>query len=421
MAFEAKYADTRVVRALGWRPAVGPTLFALVAIVLLVYDHLNQRVPPLVFWLTLGLIVAIFARTINTLLKQSTVLEWHEESARSDQITGLENREKLEADIEFRIASEAGNHVLVLFELEGLQAYNDRFGFAAGDALLRSFAVNLVSSVTPLGGTTYRSDGGRFAAFAPASSSQLGEMVLAATASLRDDGSGMSLGTTYGEVSIPGEAQDAELALRIAGQRLAAHKQRQHRSARRQAHAVLIAALSARRPDLRDHLRVVAYRAIALGRRLGMDREEIDDVALAAELQDVGLLAVPESMLEKEAIEEVEGAIVRSHTAEGARIVAAAPGLASVARLVRSSAEHFDGSGYPDGLGGESIPLGSRVIATSVAFAAMTERRPHREPVGPGEALAELRRSSGNQFDPRVVEALAEDLAEEAAPATAHV
>ena len=198
-------------------------------------------------------------------------------------------------DIDFTIASEAGNRVLVLFELEGLQAYNDRFGFAAGDTLLRSFAVNLVSSVAPLGGIAYRSDGGRFAVLAPAGSGQLGEMVLAATASLRGDGSAMSLGTTYGEVDIPGEAQDAELALRIAGQRLAAHKQRQHRSARRQAHAVLIAALSARRPDLRDHLRVVAYRAISLSRRLGMDREEIDDVALAAELQDVGLLAVPES------------------------------------------------------------------------------------------------------------------------------
>ncbi len=410
------------MRALGWRAAVGPTLFAVVAIVLLVYDHLNQRVPALVFWLTLGLIVAIFARTIDTLLKQSTVLEWHEESARSDQITGLENREKLEADIEFRIGIEAGNHVLVLFELEGLQAYIDRFGLAAGDALLRSFAVNLVSSVAPLGGTAYRSDGGRFAVFAPAGSGQLGEMVLAASASLRGDGSGMSaLGTTYGEVAIPEEAQDAELALRIAGQRLSAHKQRQHRSARRQAHSVLIAALSARRPDLRDHLRVVAYRAISLGRRLGMDREEIDDVALAAELQDVGLLTVPESVLEKEALDEVELTIVRRHTAEGARIVAAAPGLASVARLVRSSAEYFDGSGYPDGLAGESIPLGSRVIAAAVAFAAMTERRPYREPVSPGEALAELRRNSGSQFDPRVVEALAVDLAEEAAPATAQV
>jgi len=407
------------VRALGWRSAIGPTIFAVVAISLLVYDHLNQRVPALVFWLTLGLIGAVFLRTIDTLLKQSTELEWHEESARSDQVTGLENRERLEADISYAVASGSGSRVLVLFELDGLQAYNDRFGFTAGDALLRGFAANLVSSVVPLGGTAYRSDGGRFAVFAPSSGNQLGEMVLAATASLRGDDNSTSLGTTYGEVAIPEEAQDPTSALRIAGQRLAAHKQRQHRSARRQAHAVLIAALSARRPDLRDHLRIVAYRAISLARRLGMSREEIDDVALAAELQDVGLLAVPESVLEKETLDESERAMVRSHTAEGARIVAAAPSLATVARLVRSSAEHFDGSGYPDGLAGETIPLGSRVIAVSVAFAAMTQRRPYREPVGPGEALAELRRNAGSQFDPRIVEALAQDLAEEATPVAA--
>ncbi len=404
--------------ALGWRSALGPTVFALVAITLLVYDHLNQRVPALVFWLTLGLIVAVFVRTINTLLTQSSVLERHEESARSGQIPGLENRERLEADIAATAQSGLGSHVLVLFELDGLQGYNDRLGFAAGDELLRGFAVNLVSSVAPLGGTAYRGggSGGRFAVLAPASGNQLGEMVLAATASLRDGDNEMSLGTTYGEVAIPEEAQEAVLALQIAGQRLAAHKRLQHRSARRQAHAVLIAALSARRPDLRDQLRIVAYRAIALGRRLGMDREEIDDVALAAELQDVGLLAVPESVLEKEDLDEAERAMIHNHTAEGARIVSAAPGLTSVARLVRSSAEHFDGSGYPDCLAGEAIPLGSRVIAVSVAFAAMTERPPHREPIGPGEALAELRRDSGGQFDPRIIEALAQDLAEEAAP-----
>jgi HD-GYP domain-containing protein (c-di-GMP phosphodiesterase class II) len=84
---------------------------------------------------------------------------------------------------------------------------------------------------------------------------------------------------------------------------------------------------------------------------------------------------------------------------------------------VRSSAEHFDGSGYPDGLAGEAIPLGSRAIAVAVAFVAMTEHRPDREPVGPGEALAELRRHSGSQFDPHIVDALAADLAEEASPA----
>jgi response regulator RpfG family c-di-GMP phosphodiesterase len=179
-----------------------------------------------------------------------------------------------------------------------------------------------------------------------------------------------------------------------------------------------MAALDARRPELRGQLRVVAYRAISLARRLRLDREEIDDIALASELQKIGLLAVPDAVLEKDRLDEAERAMVRSHTAAGARIVGAAPGLAGVARLLRSSAEHFDGSGYPDGLSGEDVPLGARLIAVAVAFAAMTERQAHREPIAPDEALNELRRHSGTQFDPHIVEALAEDLAEEARPAS---
>jgi len=300
-----------------------------------------------------------------------------------------------------------------------LQAYNDRMGYAAGDELLKRFARELVAAVEPLGGAAYRSDGGRLAALAPAGDGHLGEIVMRATVAPREGG-GEELSRTYGDVALPDEATDVELALRIAGQRLAAQKQRQQRSARRQAHAVLMAVLAARRPELRDGLRVVAYRAIALSRRLGLSREEIDDVALAAELQDIGLLAVPEPILEKQAgLDEIERAIVRSHPVEGERIVSAAPGLAPVARLVRSSAEHFDGSGYPDGLAGGEIPIGARIIAVAVAFAAMTSPRPHRPAMGIEEAAIELRRCAGSQFDPGVVEALAADLAEETAPASA--
>ena len=115
--------------------------------------------------------------------------------------------------------------------------------------------------------------------------------------------------------------------MQIAGQRLNAHNQRQHRSARRQAHAVLMAVLSARRPELRDHLRIVAYRAISLCRRLGLGREEIDDIALAAELQDVGLLAVPEAVLEKEGrLTEEEIALIRNRPVAGGRSSAPRPG-----------------------------------------------------------------------------------------------
>ena len=402
----------------GWRSLVGPFVFALVSIALLVYDHLNQRVPALVFWLTLGLILTVFLRMLETSRRQSRELAQRRRDALNDRTTGLRNRVSLEADIGAAAAAQDNGWVLVLLELEGLEAHNDRLGYSSGDEILRRCGHQLLDAVSPLGGLAYRVAASRLAALVPIADRRLGEIVLAATGGAGEEAEALS-GRSYGEVTIPAEADGAEAALQVAGRRLAAHRQRRQRSARRQAHAVLMATLDARRPDLRGNPRLAAYRAISLARRLRLDREEIDDVALAAELQRVGLLAVPDSVLEKERLDEAERALVRSQTAEGARIVAAAPSLAGVARLIRSSSEHFDGSGYPDGLAGDSIPLGARAIAVAVAFSALTEGRQHREPIGPAEALAELRRNSGSQFDPRIVEALAGDLAEESASAPA--
>ena len=404
----------------GWRSIAAPTSFVVAAIVLLVYDHLNQRVSPILFWLTLGLIVSLFVRIVETNRRQMEAVAERERDALSDDVTGLNNRRHLEVDIEACAAAPGEERILVLLELDGLQAYNDRLGYTAGDELLRSVAAQLVNAVTPLGGSAYRLAASRLAVLVPAGHSRLGEVVLAATAPLRDDDNDLLIARSYGEVTIPTDTDNVEAALQIAAQRLAAHKERQHRSARRQAQSVLMAALSARHPEMRDELRIGAYRAISLARRLGMKREEIDDIALAAELHCVGLLAIPEVMLENEAhLEETDPTAIRSYPLESEGIIAAAPGLASVARLVRSVRERFDGSGHPDGLAGNAIPAGARIIAVAVAFAALTSTRPHRGAYTTEEARAELARHSGSRFDPRVVDALATELSEETATASA--
>lgn len=412
---------TTFVGPSGWRAVTWPTVFAVVAIALLVYDHLQQRITQLVFWLCVGLIACVFAWLVETTRRQSRRLAAEHRRAMRDAVTGLPNRATLLADLISTIAAAPRQRrMLVVFELEGLQASYDALGNAAADVLVSQIARRLADVVMPLDGAAYRLDPIRFAVLVPADGRTSGEILLAASSPLQHEEGGEHLiGRSYGEVTLPDDADDPELALQIAGQRVAANKQRQQRSARRQAHAVLMAVLDARRPELRAHLRTVAYRSISLSRRLGMDLDTIDDIFLAAELQDVGLLAVPESILEKEGtLTAEEAAQIRKHPAAAERIIASAPGLASVAVLVRATSERFDGRGYPDGLAGEEIPLGARIISVCVAFAAMSATRPYQAARTEADVVAELEQCAGSQFDPAVVDALVAELAEETAGVT---
>jgi two-component system, cell cycle response regulator len=170
---------------------------------------------------------------------------------------------------------------------------------------------------------------------------------------------------------------------------------------------VLLSVLNERDAELRGHLTSVAQLARAVGRRLELAPHELQDLGLAAELHDVGKLAIPDSILSKPGpLTEEEWPFIFRHTLVGERILSAAPSLARIARLVRSTHERIDGQGYPDGLTGPDIPLLSRIICVCDAFLAMTKERPHRRAMASEDAIAELRRCAGTQFDADVVEAL---------------
>jgi diguanylate cyclase (GGDEF)-like protein len=381
----------------------GPAVFAVVAIGLLVYNHVEKQVTDLAFWLGLALIGSVF----------TWMLENNQRQARLDPVTGLANRMQLHDDLVEKLSSSNKRLTLVLLELDGLAAYQDRFGYEAGEELLRRRARELSLVVEQLGGTAYRVDGGQFSALLPTEGRRPGEVVMAVSAPGAESDEAPAY-SAHADVSLPDETAEPDAALKIAGERLAAHKERQRRSAKRQAQDVLASVLGARRPELEPHIRAVAFRAISVGRLLGLGHGQLDDVVAAARLQNVGLISVPDSILEKRgALTSAEADVIRDHTSVGAAVMASAPALAAVATLVRSSCEHFDGSGYPDGLSGGAIPLGSRIVAVCVAFTALTAKRPYRSALTPAQALAVLREGAGTQFDPKVVDALAEDLADE--------
>jgi two-component system, cell cycle response regulator len=213
---------------------------------------------------------------------------------------------------------------------------------------------------------------------------------------------------------MPAEAPDSARALQLADQRLYAQKGvRRRQATTQQVRDVLLQMVTERTPELRHHIDDVALLAQGVGRRLGLRSHELHELVRAAELHDIGKMAIPDALVSKPGpLDAAEWEFIRQHTIIGERMLHVAPALAGVARLVRWSHERMDGEGYPDGLVGEEIPLGARIVAVCDAFNAMTSDRPYRRAVSADAAVAELLRHAGTQFDPEVVAAFQAELAD---------
>ena len=333
--------------------------------------------------------------------------------ADTDPLTTLGNRRKLMTDLrhELQVASAASPRILVMFDLDGFKQYNDTFGHPAGDVLLARLGGNLDRAIRPYG-HAYRIGGDEFCVLVMTGASSAKTIIGLAASALSEKGDGFAIKASHGTVMLPHEARDATLALRVADQRMYAQKEDRRSSATRQARDLLLQILHEREPALGNHLKGVANLTMGVGTRLSLLAEELDEVVRAAELHDVGKMAIPDEILRKPGpLTQEEWAFVRRHTLVGERILSVAPALIPVAKIVRASHEHWDGSGYPDGIAGEEIPLGARIVAVCDAFDAMITSRPYSPPRPVNEALEELRACSGTQFDPAVVAAFCEHVA----------
>jgi two-component system, cell cycle response regulator len=293
---------------------------------------------------------------------------------------------------------------MVLFDLNGFKSYNDTFGHPAGDALLARLGRALADAIAGHG-TAWRLGGDEFCVIAEGADPDAA--LAACSEALSISGEGFSVSAAHGVVELPDSSTDPEQVLRLADERMYAHKGMRRRAASpAPVSAALLQIVREQDPALGEHITGVAALAVDVARRVGADPTVIEQARLGGELHDIGKTAIPATILSKPGpLDDEEWAFMRRHTTIGERILLADPDLAFVAPVARSHHERWDGAGYPDGKAGKEIPLAARIVAVCDAYEAMIGDRPYREPLSRAEALAELRHCAGGQFDPRVVEA----------------
>jgi diguanylate cyclase (GGDEF)-like protein/PAS domain S-box-containing protein len=355
-------------------------------------------------------------------------LEW---LSSVDALTELFNRRHFSEVLRARLAGSTAGAAIALVDVDNFKRINDTHGHQIGDVVLREIARRLQSATRPCD-VTSRWGGEEFCILLDEIGDvreleQLVERLRAAVASTPipiEGHEAVEITISIGAVRPSPDCHTSEQLLAGADAALYAAKRGGRNQARIARGAptlvpveerdglesvvqALAAAASVRGGVGPMHCSQVAALATAVALEMELPADTVELVRLGGWLHDCGKITVPEDILAyRGPLDEQAQARVRHHAIAGQQLVSLVPGLSGVALVVRSHHERFDGSGYPDGLAGEDIPLAARIVAAADAFVAMTESRPYEGPRAERDAVEELRRSSGSHFDPAVVTAL---------------
>jgi diguanylate cyclase (GGDEF)-like protein len=355
-----------------------------------------------------------------------------ERQAGKDPLTGLLSlrsfRARLETEVD-RGRRHGGPLSLVVLDLDGFRALNARHGHAAGDEVLVSAARVLTGGLraTDVAGRIGGDAFGLLLVGAPVDGALravervLLELGIAETPAVRSiPCSAGVVGWERGQrpEQLLGAAERAlDRARRAGGGHAVVGSAAAGGSEPDDAHAnqavidVLVQALSERDRYTAEHSDSVTDLVVGVGSRLGVDGDDLKALRAASLLHDIGKVAIPDHILNKPApLDAEEWELMKQHTIIGERILRSIPGMNGTAKIVRHEHERWDGNGYPDGLAGDAIPIGSRIILTCDAYHAMTSDRPYRPAMTHAAALEELTRHAGTQFDPEIVGILIGDL-----------
>jgi diguanylate cyclase (GGDEF)-like protein/putative nucleotidyltransferase with HDIG domain len=398
--------------------------FSIMASVSLMLAVLWERSPLLAIALVGPLVaIALYQRSVYSALKAMRL-------ALTDPLTGLGNHrhfhERLQRDLD-KAQTEGFVLTVCLLDIDNFKQINDRYGHPVGDRVLAQVAARLRQ-----GGEAFRLGGDEFALLLPRrdehESLSIAQSVIDRVAETPCEDAG-TVSISAGIATYPQHGVERSELVRVADSALYLAKEHgkgrvrayrpdllelaelrrlaegPDRAARLRAAASLAHAVDARDAYTGSHSYMVGELAARVASRMGLDGEQIELARLAGSLHDLGKLAIPEEILRKPGpLNEAERLVLERHPQIGFRMLDSL-GVEPVASWVLHHHERWDGDGYPDRLGGERIPLGSRILLVADAYDAMTTDRIYRSRLSHDRAMAELERCSGTQFDPDVVAA----------------
>ena len=373
---------------------------------------------------------------VSMALRNSTLYEMIQEEARLDDLTGIYNRRYFTKNLEELFKQwQHDSMSIVLINFDDFHLYNELYGSNDGDAILVTFA-NILKTTISSKGLIGRYSGKEFCLALPLCGTDSAETIVEElrdklNAVLNDSKESTKRFLTFsaGISAYPSSATSVKQLLTYANMAVYAAKKSgknktviysdnkhslddsalsyAHMEAIGHEYAPTIYALTAA-IDAKDHYTFrhsvnVSYLATQIARAIGLDDEHVEMIRQAGLLHDIGKISIPENILAKETpLTEEEYEIMKSHVENSIAMIRHLPSLDYVVPIAIAHHERYDGDGYPRGLSGENIPIGGRCLAIADAFDAIVSRRPYKEPISIPEALEEIERNLGKQFDPEI-------------------
>jgi len=329
-----------------------------------------------------------------------------------DPLTGLYNRRYIEEAISRMNSAEDLPISVIVGDVNGLKLTNDVFGHKAGDSLLKQ-AAEIVKGNCREGGIVARWGGDEFVVIMPRTDTITAEKIVD---KIRincgtSDESGLRLSLSLGCATKEDPETDLQCVLQEAEECMYHQKLLEGKSYRNAIINTLLATLYEKSIETQEHTERLGYFCKSIGKKLQLSSKEMDELSLLAILHDIGKVGISQSILQKpERLVVSEWEEMKRHPEIGYRIAQATPELAVAAEYILSHHERWDGTGYPRGLKEDDIPLVCRILAVADAYDAMTNDRVYRNAMSKEEAILELKRNAGTQFDPVIVDLFIESL-----------